>query len=361
MSVAVNTGKSSAQILIVDDNSVNVDTLIAVLGDDYDLRVALDGETALRAIDNNDLPDLVLLDVMMPGMNGYEVCRQLKENERTKNISIIFLTALSEDADQEKGLDLGAEDYITKPFSPAIVRARVRSQLKLKQYRDHLEDLVEQKTVQLVHAQEAIIASMASMAEFRDPETGAHILRTKTYVRALAQAISDDHPQLLSPQMVDMFFQAAPLHDIGKVAIPDEILLKPGRLSAEEFAIMKQHSVFGAKVLRKAEGYACGSALLHLAAEIAEFHHEKWDGSGYPHGLKGENIPLGARIMALADVYDALISKRPYKEALSHADTVDIILHGDRITRPEHFDPLVLRCFADIHSSFDEIARTFAD
>ena len=206
MSLTASTDIKTPQILIVDDNSVNVDTLIAVLGDDYDLRVALDGETALKAIDHNDLPELVLLDVMMPGMDGYEVCRQLKKNKKTKSIRIIFLTALSEDADQEKGLDLGAEDYITKPFSPAIVRARVRSQLKLKHYRDHLEELVAQKTVQLVHAQEAIIASMASMAEFRDPETGAHILRTKSYVRTLAQALTDENPQLLSANMVDMLF-----------------------------------------------------------------------------------------------------------------------------------------------------------
>ncbi|MDY0190853.1 MAG: response regulator [Desulfuromonas sp.] len=361
MSMSTHSDEITDQILIVDDNSVNVDTLIAVLGDDYDVRVALDGETALKAIDNNDLPDLVLLDVMMPGMDGYEVCRQLKKNEQTKNIRIIFLTALSDDADQEKGLDLGAEDYITKPFSPAIVRARVRSQLKLKHYRDNLEDLVAQKTLQLFHAQEAIIASMASMAEFRDPETGAHILRTKSYVRTLAQAVAEEIPQQLPPEMVDMLYQAAPLHDIGKVAIPDEILLKPGRLTAKEFEIMKQHPVFGAKVLHKTEGFAGDNPLLHLAADIAEFHHEKWDGSGYPQGLKGEAIPLGARIMALADVYDALISKRPYKEALSHQATVEIILHGDHITRPEHFDPLVLRCFARIHDQFDEIAHTFAD
>jgi putative two-component system response regulator len=349
------------QILIVDDNKSNVDTLVAVLGDDYDLRVALDGETALSTIEHDNLPDLVLLDVMMPGIDGYAVCRQLKSHHKTRGIRIIFLTALSDEADQEKGLELGAEDYISKPFSPAIVRARVRTQLKLKQYRDHLLTLVDQKTEQLVHAQAAIIASMANMAEYRDPETGAHIQRTKAYVKALAEDLAHEMPEDLNREIIDLLYQAAPLHDIGKVAISDEILFKPGRLTKEEFAAMKQHTVLGAAVLHKTEVCAGDNHLLHLAGDIAEFHHEKWDGSGYPHGLKGEQIPLAARIMAIADVYDALISKRPYKEALSHAETVDIILHGDNITKPEHFDPRALASFARINEQFVEIARTFVD
>ncbi|MBW2187080.1 MAG: response regulator [Deltaproteobacteria bacterium] len=349
------------QILIVDDNELNIDTLIATLGDEYDLRVAIDGDMALKLFEYDDLPDLILLDVMMPEMDGYEVCRRIKECERTRGIRIIFLTALTDIADQEKGLGLGAEDYITKPFNPAIVRARVRTQLKLKQYSDHLEDLVTKKTEQLLHAQEGIIASMAIMAEHRDPETGAHIQRTKSYVQILARAMAAQMPDILSEQTIEMLYRAAPLHDIGKVAIPDEILLKPGRLTAEETTIMQTHTSCGSDTIRRTEEIVGSNELLHLAVEIAEYHHEKWDGSGYPHGLEGDNIPLSARLMSIADVYDALISIRPYKPAFSHAEAVKIILKGDDFTRPEHFDPQILSCFARIHDQFDQIATTFGD
>lgn len=349
------------KILIVDDNPLNVDTLIATLGDDYEITVALDGATALNLLKHNDLPSLVLLDVIMPNIDGYEVCQRIKTDERTQGISIIFLTALTDVADQEKGLSIGAVDYITKPFNPSIVRARVRSQLKLKQYRDHLEDLVAEKTEQLLDAQEAIIASMAIMAEHRDPETGNHIHRTKSYVQALANAMSIQMPDVLTPQFVDMLCRAAPLHDIGKVAIPDEILLKPGRLTDEEAKIMHDHTVCGADTIRRTEAIVGSNPLLHLAMEIAEYHHEKWDGSGYPHGLEGERIPLSSRLMAIADVYDALISKRPYKPAFSHDETVKIILEGDNYTKPHHFDPQILSCFSLIHNQFNVIATTFGD
>lgn len=349
------------QLLIVDDNDSNIDTLLAVLGDEYDLRVALDGETALKLVEQHDLPDLILLDVMMPKMDGYEVCQRLKSNDRTSSIRVVFLTALANDADQEKGLELGAEDYITKPFSPAIVRARVRTQLKLKKYRDHLEDLVADKTAQLVHAQEAIIASMAIMAEHRDPETGAHIQRTKAYVKVLAQAMAADMPEILTPQTIEMLYHAAPLHDIGKVAIHDDVLLKPGRLTQEEFAIMEQHTTKGADIIHKTETVVGNNPLLLMAKEIAEFHHEKWDGSGYPKGRSGNDIPLAARLMTVADIYDALITKRPYKRAFTHIEAVKIIVQGDDRTKPEHFDPRVLDCFERIHEQFNVIATKFID
>jgi putative two-component system response regulator len=350
------------QILIVDDNDFNIDTLVAALGDDYDLRVALDGQTALDLIDQSgQLPDLILLDIMMPRMDGYEVCRRLKSSERTSGIKILFLTAMDDDEDQEKGLRLGADDYIVKPFSPSIIRARVRTHLKLKEYRDHLQEKVAQKTEQLRHAQEAIIASMAVMAERRDPETGAHIQRTKAYVKALACAMAQEMPDKLSRTTIDMLEQAAPLHDIGKVAVPDQVLFKPGPLTREEFEIIKDHTTFGADIIRRTEMIVGDNPLLKIAEQIACCHHEKWDGSGYPNGFAGEDIPIAARLMTIADVYDALISERPYKKAFSHKKAVDIILHGDERTRPEEFDPRLLRCFERIHPQFDEIAHTFVD
>lgn len=349
------------QILIVDDTSSNIDTLIAVLGDEYDLRVAVDGETALQSLQQDHLPDLILLDVMMPGMNGFEVCSRLKSSTRTRGIGIIFLTALAENSEQEKGLSLGAEDYITKPFDPAIVRARVRIQLELKGYRDYLEEQVSLRTDQLAHAQEATIASMAIMAEYRDPETGGHIQRTKSYVRTLAMEISRTNPQMINEKMLKLLYQAAPLHDIGKVAIPDAILLKPARLTAEEFSIMEKHTLYGSEAIRRTETIHGQNELLRVAAEIAEFHHEKWDGSGYPHGRKGRGIPICARLMTIADVYDALISERPYKKALSHELAVKTILEGDGYTSPHHFDPQVLACFQKIHQQFHAIALKFDD
>jgi len=349
------------QILIVDDTLSNIETLMAVLGEEYDLRVAINGERALEALEQDDLPDLILLDIMMPGMDGYEVCSHLKGSARTHGIGIIFLTALNGSSDQAKGLALGAEDYITKPFDPAIVRARVKTQLELKGYRDHLEEQIAIRTEELSHAQEATIASMAIMAEYRDPETGGHIQRTKSYIRALAFALRQKDPQILTEQQQQILYQAAPLHDIGKVAIPDAILLKPARLTADEFAVMEKHTIFGSEAIRRTATINGDNELLRVAAEIAEFHHEKWDGSGYPHGRKGEEIPLCARLMTIADVYDALTSKRPYKEAFSHEEAVKIILEGDGYTHPDHFDPQVLACFAEIHQQFCDIALEFGD
>lgn len=350
------------QVLLVDDNDFNIDTLVAALGDDYDLRVALDGQTALDLIEqSSELPDLILLDIMMPRMDGYEVCRRLQANQRTSGIKILFLTAMDDDEDQEKGLRLGADDYIVKPFSPSIIRARVHTHLKLKEYRDHLQEKVDQKTEQLRHAQEAIIASMAVMAERRDPETGAHIQRTKAYVKTLAYAMAEELPQKLSHTTIYMLEQAAPLHDIGKVAVPDHVLFKPGPLTRDEFEIIKDHTTLGADIIRKTEKIVGDNPLLKIAEEIACYHHEKWDGSGYPCGFKGEEIPLSARLMSIADVYDALISERPYKKAFTHEQAVGIILHGDDRTRPEEFDPKLLRCFERIHPQFNQIAQNFID
>jgi len=349
------------QLLLVDDTPANIDTLVTVLGDTYDLRVAIDGESALQAMAHDDLPDLILLDIMMPGIDGYEICRKLKASERTKGIRIIFLTALSSSSNQEKGLTLGAEDYITKPFDPAIVRARVRTQIDLKNYSDHLEELVQERTEELVQAQEATIASMAIMAEYRDPETGGHIQRTKSYVAALVTELNRTNATPFTPPQQKILYQASALHDIGKVAIPDAILLKPGYLTTGEFSKMSQHTLLGCEAIQRTATVFGNNRLLQVAADIAESHHEKWDGSGYPHGKKGEEIPLCARLMTVADVYDALISKRPYKKAFSHAEAVETILEGDGRTCPEHFDPRVLNCFSNIHREFQTIAGKFVD
>jgi putative two-component system response regulator len=321
----------------------------------------MDGETALKAVEQGPLPDLILLDIMMPGIDGYEVCRRLQDNPQTCGIAIIFLSALTDTAQQEKGLSFGAVDFISKPIDPALVRARVKTQLELKSYRDGLEQKVAERTEELAHAQEAMIASMAIMAEYRDPETGNHILRTKEYIRLLAGDLATKFPLHLSAADQELLAQAAPLHDIGKVAIPDAILLKPGRLSSEEFTIMEQHTLHGSAAIRRTASIYGHNPLLQMAAEIAEFHHEKWDGSGYPHGRKGQDIPLTARLMTVADVYDALTSERPYKKAFSHEKSVAIILDGNGQTHPEHFDPQVLACFRRLHPKFQQISERFSD
>lgn len=335
-------------LLVVDDEAANIDVLMEVVGADYAIRVAVDGAAALASV-RKKIPDLILLDVMMPVMDGFEVCRRLKEAPATRDIPVIFLTALSDPRDEARGLVLGAVDYIAKPLSPPIVRARIRNHLELKEHRTRLEELVRRRTVELKQTQEATIASMAFLAEYRDPETGAHIQRTQHYVSSLAKALADQYPDDLTPFHIDLLTHSAPLHDIGKVAIPDAILLKPGALTPEEFTVMKHHTVIGGEVIRRAETFLGTNSFLRMAREIAEGHHEHWDGTGYPQGLKGEEIPLSARLMAVADVYDALISERPYKPPYSHERAFEIITGGDGRTRPEHFSPMVLEAFRQVH------------
>ena len=347
-------------LLVVDDRASNIELLIETLGKDYTMRVATDGAATLNSV-KKARPDLILLDIMMPGMDGFEVCRRLKDDPALRDIPIIFITALNEDADEARGLALGAVDYITKPFTPAIVRARVRNHLDLKTHRDHLEELVKLRTADLERTQEATIASMALLAEYRDPETGGHIQRTKHYVHSLAVALSAEYPDELTPANIDLLYQSAPLHDIGKVAVRDFILLKPEGLTPEEFSEMKLHTLIGSDVIHKAEAFVGTNSFLRLAREIAESHHERWDGSGYPHGLKGEAIPLSARLMAVADIYDALISQRSYKPPYSHQRAFDIITNGDDRTRPEHFSPVILKAFRTVHPEWMQIAARFSD
>ncbi|MDZ7888719.1 MAG: two-component system response regulator [Pseudomonas sp.] len=354
-------------VLVVDDTPDNLSLISEVLKPTYRVKLANSGAKALQIVHGETPPDLILLDIMMPEMDGYEVCRQLKEDDRTRLIPIIFLTAKTAIEDEQQGLALGAVDYITKPASPPIVLARVETHLKLKQAADflrdknvYLENEVQRRTQEITAIQDVTILAMASLAETRDPETGNHIRRTQHYVKTLALHLRSD-PHLrstLGDAYIDLLFKSAPLHDIGKVGIPDRILLKPGRFTPDEFEIMKTHTTLGFKAIEHAEA-ALGTpvAFLDMAKQIALYHQEKWDGSGYPEGLSGEGIPLSARLMAVADVYDALISRRVYKEGMSHEQAVAIIVDG----RGSHFDPKLVDAFLAVEQEFHAIAQRFAD
>ncbi|MES9844765.1 MAG: two-component system response regulator [Candidatus Sedimenticola sp. PURPLELP] len=351
---------SQKTILVVDDVPENIDVLDGVLHDRYKIKAAVNGQRALKIAMSDNPPDLILLDIMMPEMDGYEVCRRLKDDEKTRGIPVIFVTAMNEVEDERKGLELGAVDYITKPYSPAIVCARVKTHLILKDTLDNLEHLVYLRTLQLQKTKDATVLALASLAETRDMETGNHIRRTQHYVRVLAERLQENprYQNELTDEMVELFYKTAPLHDLGKVGIPDEVLLKPGRLTPEEFEVMKGHAALGRQSLLEAAEMMDGdSSFFDVAGDIAANHHEKWDGSGYPNGLKGEKIPLAGRLMAVADVYDALISKRVYKAAMSHEEARAIILEGSG----SHFCPDVVDVFRDLEDRFLQIAAEYKD
>ena len=347
------------KVLIVDDVPENIHILMETLKDEFSLVAATGGEKALRLARGEAPPDLILLDVMMPGMGGYEVCTHLKADPKTASIPVVFLTALSQEEDEAQGLKLGAVDYVTKPFRPALVKARVRNQLELKHHRDRLEDAVRDRTRELELTREVIIDSLAAMAERRDLETGGHIQRTRRYVQFLAEraASHPDFAEILSPETIALFASTAPLHDIGKVGIPDGILLKPGKLTDEEFRVMGYHTLYGYEILRDGERRLRGNTFLSHAQDIARDHHERWDGKGYLRGLAGEEIPLSARIMTLADVYDALVSRRPYKEPFPHHVAMEIIAEG----RGTRFDPRLVDIFLASGDAFFQIFQEHAD
>lgn len=359
VSVTEKDSNQAARVLLVDDNTTNLQLLHETLdGLGYKLLIAKNGKTAL-AIAKKARPSLILLDIMMPEMDGYEVCRRLKADEDTSHIPVIFITALADQEDEAKGLGMGAVDYLTKPINPGLVRARVRNHLELKQYQDHLENLVKERTRRLALTQAVTIESLATLAEYRDPETGGHIKRTQNYVKALAVHLKD-HPRYrdeLNDETIELLYLSAPLHDLGKVGVPDHILLKAGKLTDEEFEEMKRHTVYGHDALLITEQKLGEDTFLRLAREIAYTHQEKWDGSGYPLGLKGYAIPLAGRLMALADVYDALISKRVYKPPFPHEKAVQIIVEG----KDQHFDPDLVDAFVELQETFRNIALTFAD
>lgn len=341
--------------MIVDDTQANLEVLLGILGDDYDVRVALDGETALRLVPRIQ-PHLILLDVMMPVMDGYEVCRRIRAMEDLGDVPILFLTARTDEDSESAGLSLGAVDYIIKPFNPEVIKYRIRNQLELKKQRDQLAVLVEERTSQLRRTLHVMLASLGALAEYRDNETGGHIRRTQNLVALLARSLAR-HPRwqgVLDDSLIDHLTTAAPLHDIGKVGIQDQILRKPGRLTPEETSEMQKHPILGYEVLKSATAELNNEPLVVVAADLARSHHEKWDGSGYPEGLKGESIPLGGRIMAVADVYDALVSDRVYKKAMPHEEAVRIIVEG----KGSHFDPLVVEAFLSIESSLPALYRS---
>jgi len=353
-------------ILIVDDAIENLTVLNTLLSPDYQVYAATSGEKALR-IAGNALPDLILLDVMMPGMDGYQVFEQLHADPATQGIPVIFITAMDSTEAQLRGLAVGAVDYITKPIVPPIVLARVRTQLELKSARDRLTDQntwleaeIRRRMGENEIVQEVSIRALAHLAEIRDPETGNHILRTQGYVQLLAIQLKG-HPRFahrLDDRSISLLVRSAPLHDIGKVGIPDAILLKPGKLTPEEWIIMQTHAELGARAIEQAEQDATRAVdFLALAKEIARGHHEKWDGTGYPDGLSGEVIPISARLMALADVFDALISRRVYKPPMPPAVAQKIILEG----RGKHFDPDVVDAFLAGYDAFVAVAARYVD
>jgi len=362
-----NDGSGPKTLLLVDDAADNLTVLGNLLMPDYRVRVANSGRRALQIASTYPHPDLILLDVMMPGMDGYAVLKELKSNAATSEIPVIFVSALADPEDQSLGLQLGAVDYITKPYNAQIVQARVRAHLALKHTRDWLarqnESLqaeVNRRTEENVHIQEFALNALQRLARFRDPETGNHLRRVTLFVGTLARRLARNSRFAgeLGPSSIDLLMRSAPLHDIGKVGIPDNILRKPGKLTADEWRVMKTHALLGAQAIEQAERDAQWPArFLCVAKDIAHYHHEKWDGSGYPEGLAGESIPLSARLMAVADVFDALSTVRVYKPALSFGESYRIIVSdGGR-----HFDPDVKQAFIDSFDEFKAIAQSFAD
>jgi putative two-component system response regulator len=354
-------------ILVVDDVPDNLAVLGALLQPLYDVLAAPSGKRALEVCMHEPLPDLILLDVMMPGMDGYEVLEHLRAQATTRDIPVIFLTALDDPRDEEQGLALGAADYISKPIHPAVVLARVRNQLEVKRAREvlhhrnlDLESEVARRMAENDMTQLVTIRALAHLAETRDPETGFHILRTQGYVRLLATRLQA-HPRFklkLDAGYIELLTRSAPLHDIGKVGIPDHILLKPGPLSADEWTIMQTHSRLGAEAIELVErDIEQPLPFLALAKEIARWHHERWDGSGYPDGLMGDDIPVSARLMAVADVFDALISDRIYKPGMPYADARKLIESG----HGKHFDPDVADAFLTGFDAFTDIAERYRD
>jgi putative two-component system response regulator len=353
-------------ILIVDDSPNNLTMIASLLHEIYTVKAVNRGAKVFKVV-SEEQPDLILLDIMMPDLDGYEVCRLLKADPYTRNIPIIFLTSRSEVESEELGMKLGAVDYITRPISPLILLSRVKAHFvdasaarTLRVSNEYLEFEVSKRTRQLEALQDVTILALASLAETRDADTGNHLKRTQHYIRVLGNYLKTNprFHDYLSPAMIEILFKSAPLHDIGKVGIPDRILLKPGRYTPEEFEIMKSHPRLGRDALIKAQK-TVGKTIefLDVAMEIVYSHHEKWDGSGYPQGLVGDAIPISARLMALADVYDALVCRRVYKAGMSHAQAAQIIVEGSG----RHFDPDIVAAFLALGAEFQLIATTFAD
>ncbi len=361
------TQNKKLTILIVDDCRYTLSLISDMLISSYNIRLAKGAEKALKVATSNPIPDLIILDIRMPEMNGFQLCEILKATEETRDIPIIFLTSYTSHEKERQGLELGAVDFIRKPPRQSSVLARIRNHLELKVENDilraarkKLELEVLKKSCEVASAQDSLISSLAIMAGARDIETGKHILRTQLYIKYLALQLQNNprFGSLLDSEYVERLYQSAPLHDIGKIGIPDHILLKKGRLTLDEFEVMKTHPDLGRSAIEAVQSIALENfGFLDLAKEIAYGHHEKWDGSGYPKGLIGDAIPVSARLMSIVDVYDALTSRRPYKEPMSHMTACEIILNS----KGSHFDPDMVDAFESISDVFEMISLRHMD
>jgi putative two-component system response regulator len=357
--------KRRKRIILVDDNATNLTVGKNVLMGMYDVYVASSGALLFKVLEKV-IPDLILLDIEMPEMSGYGVIKLLKAGPRTAEIPVIFLTAKSDSGSELEGLSLGAIDYISKPFSPPLLLKRIEVHLlvesqkrELQDYNDNLQEMVRAKTKTVLDLQNVVLKTVADLVEHRDEITGGHVERTRNYVRILMRILDQEKIYRDEVQSWDreFFLQSTLLHDLGKIAIKDSILLKPGKLTAEEYEEMKKHTIFGVRIIEDIiagmDKNATESSFLYHAKIFAGTHHEKWDGAGYPYGLKGAGIPLQGRLMAIADVYDALIAERPYKKPLSHEEAVKIIVQG----RGTHFDPVLTDLFLTVSEEFREISQ----
>ncbi len=352
-----------SSILIVDDSPMIIHLVSSIL-EDYHLRFAMNGGEALEVLRKNRDIDLILLDVEMPVMTGYEFIKIIKQDEALSSIPVIFLTVKNESEEEALGLELGAVDYIKKPINTAILKTRVDTHINLRlanifmeRQNDILEGKVKQRTREILITRDVTIQSMMSLLEVRDIESGQHIKRTQLYMQKLCTYLSHNGPyqSVMTKERMTNIYRTAPLHDIGKIGIPDKILLKPAKLTVDEFSVMKQHADYAIQAFSNVDERLGDTNFLNVAKEIAGSHHEKWDGTGYPFGLKGEDIPLAGRMMAIADVYDALVSKRVYKEAFSHTKAKEIILEG----KGTHFDPFIVEAFLAIEEDFKAIKMEY--
>lgn len=352
-----DAGMNRPSIVIIDDTPENLKVLSGILREKgYEVRPVTSGRQALQAI-RNQPPALILLDINMPEMDGYEVCERLKKEEALKGIPVIFISALTETLDKVRAFSVGGVDYITKPFQLEEVNARVETHLKLRNLMTNLEDLVRLKVKEISSSQMATILAMARLAQSRDDSTGTHLERVQGYCRLLAEGLAElpHYKSYIKPHYVDLLFEASALHDIGKIGIPDSVLLKPAKLTQNEFEIMKNHALIGSKTLEDVYKYYPQNEFIEMGVHIAHWHHEKWNGSGYPDGLKGEQIPLSARIMALADVYDALKSERCYKQAFTHEQCCEIILDESG----KAFDPDIVEVFRQANEGIYSLWKAF--
>lgn len=360
-------------ILVVDDMPENLELYRRMLAPrGYTVMSANGGLEAFELIASTP-PDVILLDLLMPGMDGFEVCERLKRNLSTRHIPVIMVTGVADHDANIRALEAGVDDFITRPMDPVLLEARIRSSVKSKAMQDQilryqkrlendkeiLEARVRERTAEVERTQHATVFGLARLAESRDPETGEHLERMRRYVRELAVEMAGwpKYDRIIDSGFVETLYYSSPLHDIGKVGIPDAILLKPGKLSVEEFDIMKTHALIGGDTLKDADVEAGGNSFLEMGRDIAYHHHEKWDGSGYPHGLLGPDIPLCARIVSLGDAYDAMTTKRPYKEPFPHEKTRQIILEGNG----QHFDPEVVDAFLKREQKFIKIQKELGD